>query len=112
MAGTSVREHSLKRNNPIMAKKLIAHYELEVSDANQPLIGVIAQINGWTPDDELSLEQFITEVIVKPLIGNALESVIVQAIDRYFGIAQKETADAVKAAYSGSYQITASLEDL
>jgi hypothetical protein len=86
--------------------KLTVKYELEISPENEALIPVIAGIEGWTPDHNLTAQEYINLNVTTPRVKPLFESLIFSAVDAYFGIAMKAQSEAVKTAYAGANVIT------
>lgn len=87
-------------------KKLIVTYELEVSPENEPLIPVIASMEGWKSESGITSEEFINERVSKPRVNMVFDRLIEQAVKSYFGIAGKTQADAVLLQYQGAHKVT------
>lgn len=86
--------------------KLKVIYTLNISSEYAPLIPVIASMEGWTPDDGRTAEQYINDVISKPRVAISFQTVVFNAIEKYFGIVGKSQADSVKNKYLEQFSVT------
>ena len=86
--------------------KLKVIYTLNISSEYAPLIPVIASMEGWTPEDGRTAEQYINDVISKPRVALTFQTVVFNAIEKYFGVIGKAQLEAVKAKYLDQFSVT------
>jgi hypothetical protein len=86
--------------------KLQVIYELNISPENEPLIPVIASMEGWTPDSGMTAQEYINENISKPRVSLIFKTLLFGAIERYFGVAGQANARAVEALYEDAHSIS------
>jgi len=87
-----------------MTVELQVNYTLTIGPEKAALIPVIAGMNGWT--GEGTAEDFINQNVVTPQVTELFRQIVYRAVDSYFGMKDKATADNVKAEYETANTVT------